>query len=322
MTRLLLMLAMAAAMVGLTACVGDTDPATRISTISAQLNAHGRTDDGPATGGGSTTPSGRTWAPPTTPRYAATRRSGSQVRTGRITQRRVAERDRHGLQPSTTYFFRACGQDQGEGPTCGRTLSFEDARRNQLHLRPQVGQLRLRERPVLQPPDRHRHRRQRLRRRYRQQPHPEVQSQRGFSHQVGQSWSGNSQFQGPQGVGTDSAGASTSPTPATTASRSSPRPAPSRPPGGRQDPITGSSTGPVASPPAPAASTSPTPTTAASRGSRPPAPSSANGAAPGRRQRAVQHPAGIEASSGGVYVADSGNHRIQLFSSTGAFVHK
>jgi hypothetical protein len=33
---------------GLTACVGDTDPATNIGSNSATLNAHGYTNDGPA----------------------------------------------------------------------------------------------------------------------------------------------------------------------------------------------------------------------------------------------------------------------------------
>ena len=33
---------------GLGACQGDTDPATHVQAFSAQLNAHGRTDDGPA----------------------------------------------------------------------------------------------------------------------------------------------------------------------------------------------------------------------------------------------------------------------------------
>ena len=29
-----------------------------------------------------------------------------------------------GLQPATTYYFRACGQDEGEGPACGGVKNF------------------------------------------------------------------------------------------------------------------------------------------------------------------------------------------------------
>ena len=48
MTRAGIVVTVATATVGLSACVGATDPATNVRATQAQLNAHGYTDDGPA----------------------------------------------------------------------------------------------------------------------------------------------------------------------------------------------------------------------------------------------------------------------------------
>ena len=117
--------AVAAAAVVMSGCVGGTDPATEITTTSAVLNAHGHTNNGPAywwweysdvkvnlgtTKGGRVCGSANDQTARCGPASSSTDVNLSQKVTN--------------LQPATTYWFRACGQDVGGNPTCGATLSF------------------------------------------------------------------------------------------------------------------------------------------------------------------------------------------------------
>lgn len=123
--RLLIGLAVAAGGLAGAGCVGGTDPATKVSTLSAQLNAHGFTDDGPATwwweyatSQGALGTAGDTEVcgfPPEADKRCGPAESPSEVQLNvRVT----------GLTPATTYYFRACGQDAGESPACGAVKSF------------------------------------------------------------------------------------------------------------------------------------------------------------------------------------------------------
>ncbi len=49
MTRLLTLSAVLSVALVIAGCVGGTDPATNVTNVSAQLNGHGYTNDGPAT---------------------------------------------------------------------------------------------------------------------------------------------------------------------------------------------------------------------------------------------------------------------------------
>jgi Ca2+-binding RTX toxin-like protein len=106
------------AAVGMTGCVGDTDPAAPVRGTRAQLNAHGHTNNGPA----------YWWWEYGTSQSAVTNGSGTDT-----LHRGPASSDNDvklseivkGLQPATTYYFRACGRDQSSSTqTCGRVLSF------------------------------------------------------------------------------------------------------------------------------------------------------------------------------------------------------
>ena len=201
--------------------------------MSAQLNAHGHRLVSRRRGGGSTTPSSRIWARRTTPRSAVEGRAegGRQP----LWPGQLAVRRRHppvnlvvtGLTPNTTYYFRACAQDQSWSQGACDCHELQDAGRDQLRVRPQMGQ----------------------------------------------PGSGTASSLRP-GIATDSPATSTSPTRQRPRSRSSARPARSSP----------------------------------------------SGALAGG-QWPVQPPIGIATdSAGNVYVADTGNHRIQKFSSTGGFI--
>ena len=125
--------ALAALALGLSACVGDTDPATDVGPNSATLRAHGYTNDGPA----------RWWWEYSTnrttvesdqapeicdivnsdgigdPGRCGPAQGGNEQNQAHLSVRVV------GLQPSTTYYFRACGQDVNDSSsTCARILSF------------------------------------------------------------------------------------------------------------------------------------------------------------------------------------------------------
>jgi hypothetical protein len=104
-------------------CIGSTQPATEIGATQAKLNARGHTDQGPATW----------WWEYSTSQTALEAGQGLQA-CGDEPDKRCGPAESaadvnlgtvvKGLAPATTYFFRACGQDQGEGPTCAQTLSF------------------------------------------------------------------------------------------------------------------------------------------------------------------------------------------------------
>jgi hypothetical protein len=114
----------------LTACVGSTEPATNVSTLSAQLNAKGFTNDGPATWWweydtvksdlGTANDTEVCGYPPEPDRRCGPASAGtasSQIPLSVTVT---------GLTPNTTYYFRACGQDTNDvQPTCGNTLSFK-----------------------------------------------------------------------------------------------------------------------------------------------------------------------------------------------------
>jgi sugar lactone lactonase YvrE len=110
--------------VALVGCVGDTDPATDVTNVSATLNGHGRTTGQPATWW---------WE------YSSNK---SDLGTAKDTEVCGEEADRRcgpasspndvalhnsvdGLTPNTTYWFRFCGQDEGGTPVCGNSLSFK-----------------------------------------------------------------------------------------------------------------------------------------------------------------------------------------------------
>lgn len=128
MNRRLMTLSALAATLALAGCVGDTDPATNVTSKTAQLNAHGRTNDGPA----------HWWWEYSTSKSTVESNGGTEVcgsppeadgRCGPAQSpagRDIALNFRlTGLTPSTTYWFRACGQDVNDaGPSCGRVLSF------------------------------------------------------------------------------------------------------------------------------------------------------------------------------------------------------
>jgi hypothetical protein len=129
MRRLLLATLAAVAAVGLAACVGSTEPATNVTNNSAQLNARGYTDDGPATWWweydtvqadlGTLNDTEVCGNPPELDNRCGPASGGSQSNQVPLS---VTVR---GLDPSTTYYFRACGQDENDsGPTCAQTRSF------------------------------------------------------------------------------------------------------------------------------------------------------------------------------------------------------
>jgi DNA-binding beta-propeller fold protein YncE len=118
-----------AAAFGLAACVGKTNPATDITSKTARLHAQGYTDDGPATWWweydtvkselGTATDTEICGNPPEADKRCGPAEGGSEANPVHLGQ------PVSGLTPDTTYYFRACGQDEGEGPTCGNVLSFK-----------------------------------------------------------------------------------------------------------------------------------------------------------------------------------------------------
>ena len=130
MKRFVSVLAVVVVCLGVVGCVGNTDPATNITNLSAKLNAHGFTNNGPATWWweydtvksdlGTANDSEVCGNPPEADKRcgpASGGTPGSQVPLGLTVT---------GLTPNTTYYFRACGQDQNAAqPICGSTLSFK-----------------------------------------------------------------------------------------------------------------------------------------------------------------------------------------------------
>ena len=103
---------------GLVGCVGDTDPASHIRATQAQLNAHGRTNNGPA----------YWWWEYGTSQSAVQNGQGTDTpRRGPASSPQDVPLSEvvKGLTPAATYYFRACGQDQSSSTqTCGKVLSF------------------------------------------------------------------------------------------------------------------------------------------------------------------------------------------------------
>ena len=114
-------------------CAGSTEPATNVLNVSAQLNAKGYTNDGPATwwweydtvkadlGTASDTEVCGNGTGPKEPDNrcgpAAAGSASNQIPLNVVV---------NGLTPNTTYYFRACGQDTNDpGPTCANTRSFQ-----------------------------------------------------------------------------------------------------------------------------------------------------------------------------------------------------
>jgi hypothetical protein len=136
MRRALTGLLIAVATLGFAACVGDTDPATNVRATQARLNAHGYTNDGPATwwweydtvraelGTANDTEVCGSGTGPKEPDARCGPASGgsqqNQIRLNVVVT---------GLTSQTTYYFRACGQDTNDpAPSCGRILSFQTTR--------------------------------------------------------------------------------------------------------------------------------------------------------------------------------------------------
>lgn len=101
-------------LVGCTGCYGSTEPATDVTQDSAQLNAHGRANNGPASSYFEYAPTNGTGFTRTTdPRSWPAGASGpfsEQV---------------EGLLPATPYTFRLCGRDNGSASVaCAQRRSF------------------------------------------------------------------------------------------------------------------------------------------------------------------------------------------------------
>lgn len=100
----------------LAGCVGNTDPATDVRATQAQLNAHGHTNNGPASW----------WWEYGTSRSSVANGQGTQTPhqgpassgTSDVSLNSVVK----GLDKSQAYYLRACGQDKAAGgpKTCGK----------------------------------------------------------------------------------------------------------------------------------------------------------------------------------------------------------
>lgn len=127
--RRLLLATLLAVSLALAACTGSTQPATKVTNVSAQLNARGYTDDGPATWWweydtvrsdlGTANDTEICGSPPEPDRRCGPASGGSQSNQIPLSVTVT------GLAPGTTYHFRACGQDSGDTqPTCANVHSF------------------------------------------------------------------------------------------------------------------------------------------------------------------------------------------------------
>jgi sugar lactone lactonase YvrE len=127
--RRLLVAALSVASVALAACTGSTEPATKVTNVSAQLNARGYADDGPASWWweydsvrsdlGTANDTEICGNPPEADRRCGPASAGSPSNQVALSVTVT------GLTPSTTYYFRACGQDVNDTqPTCADIHSF------------------------------------------------------------------------------------------------------------------------------------------------------------------------------------------------------
>jgi acid phosphatase type 7 len=124
---------------GLTACVGETDPATDVGSTSATLRAHGYSNDGPARWWWEYSANRTTVENDQAPEVCDTVGSDGVGDPGRCgpAEGGTAENPAHlsvrvvGLQPGTTYYFRACGQDVNDSSaTCAQIRSFTTSSAN------------------------------------------------------------------------------------------------------------------------------------------------------------------------------------------------
>ncbi len=110
-------------------CVGSTEPATNVLNLSAQLNAKGYANDGPATWW---------WEYDTVQSDLGTANDtevcGNPLEADRRCGPAAGAQQNQipvsvtvtGLTPNTTYYFRACGQDTNDpGPSCANVRSFK-----------------------------------------------------------------------------------------------------------------------------------------------------------------------------------------------------
>jgi hypothetical protein len=109
-----------AALVGLAGCYGSTEPATNVTYDSAQLNARGTADNGPAY---SYFEYGPTDVSPQAFRTAT--RSWPAGASGAFSEKVGGPTSGPGpLYASTRYSVRVCGNDAGKQPVCAQTLTF------------------------------------------------------------------------------------------------------------------------------------------------------------------------------------------------------
>ena len=95
-------------------CVGDTDQATNVGAHSAQLNGHGKANNGPAF---SYFEYWKAGDPPASKLKTPTRNWPAGA------EGPISERPQH-LSESTAYSYRLCGADQGKSPICTSTKQF------------------------------------------------------------------------------------------------------------------------------------------------------------------------------------------------------
>ena len=113
------------------ACAGDTDPATNVTDVSARLNAHGHTTGEPATWWWEydTVQADLGTANDTEVCGVGTGPKETDMRCGPASWEDRGDINLNvvvtGLAPNTTYYYRACGQDQSWSQgACGSVKSF------------------------------------------------------------------------------------------------------------------------------------------------------------------------------------------------------
>ena len=298
--RRLLLAAVPAASVALAACTGSTQPATKVTNVSAQLNARGYTDDGPATWWweydsvrsdlGTANDTEICGSPPEPDRRCGPASGGSQSNQIPLSVTVTGLDARHHL-----LLPRLRPGLNDTQPTCANVHSFRTLAGTRYALDRTWGSSRQRRRAVLRARVRRDGRAgQRLRRATaattgcRSSPPPGASSPSGAATERA---TGSSPTRARGAWPPTPRATSTSPTtaapsrPSTSASRSSARPGASSPRGAPTAAVTPSSWGPRASRPiARAASTwrttrSTASTSTASRSTAPPVPSSRSGAA-------------------------------------------
>jgi hypothetical protein len=110
----------AAAVIGLAGCYGSTEQATSVTFDSAQLNARGTADNGPAE-------SYFEYGPTDNGAFGlrTQRRSWPAGASGAFSERIGGPGDPRGpLYASTAYSYRVCGNDVGKQPVCAQARTF------------------------------------------------------------------------------------------------------------------------------------------------------------------------------------------------------